>query len=88
MPGFRKGKLPDRVVEQRFGPSIDQETLDRTIQDAFREAVQSQGLAPITQGKIENIQYERGADLSFDVEFGRPARHRGRDAQRLHRFAP
>ena len=32
LPGFRKGKLPTRVIEQRFGPSIDQDTIDRTEQ--------------------------------------------------------
>jgi trigger factor len=69
MPGFRKGKLPQRVLEQRFGASIEQETLDRSIQEAFREALQAQGLAPISQGKVDNIQYEKGQDLTFDVEF-------------------
>lgn len=69
MPGFRQGKLPARVLEQRYGPSIEQETLDRTIQEAYREALQAQGLSPISQGKVDNVQYERGADLTFEVEF-------------------
>jgi trigger factor len=34
LPGFRAGKLPLRVVEQRFGPSIDQETIDHVVQQA------------------------------------------------------
>src|SRR5690606_8345711 len=54
MPGFRKGKLPDRVIEQRFGPSIEQETLDRVIQETYKEALESEGFNPITQGKVEN----------------------------------
>ncbi len=69
MPGFRKGKLPPRIVEQRFGPAIDQETLDRTIQEAYREALEAEDLTPITQGKVDNVQYERGSDLVFEVEF-------------------
>jgi trigger factor len=68
MPGFRKGKLPSKVIEQRFGPSIEQETVDRTIQEAYREALESQGLTPISQGKVEKVQYEPGADLTFEVE--------------------
>jgi trigger factor len=69
IPGFRKGKLPTSVIEKRFGPSIEQETLDRLIQDAYREALQSQEFNPITQGKVDNVQYEPGADLVFEVEF-------------------
>jgi trigger factor len=69
LPGFRKGKLPQRVIEQRFGPSIEQETLDRIIQEAYREALTSQGFTPISQGQIDNVNYSAGADLEFDVEF-------------------
>jgi trigger factor len=69
VPGFRKGKLPPRIIEQRFGPAVDQETLDRTIQEAYREALEAEGLTPITQGQVENVQYERGSDLVFEVHF-------------------
>jgi trigger factor len=69
MPGFRQGKLPSRVIEQRFGASIEQETLDRLIQDAFREALDSRGITPISRGEIDNIKYDKGQDLSFEVQF-------------------
>jgi trigger factor len=69
LPGFRKGKLPPRILEQRFGQTIEQETLDRIIQDAYREALETEGLTPITQGKIDKVEYERGTDLTFEVEF-------------------
>ncbi|MEX2572271.1 MAG: trigger factor [Gemmatimonadota bacterium] len=68
LPGFRKGKLPARVIEQRFGPSIDQETIDRVIQEAYREALEAEGLTPINQGRVEDVKYDRGADLTFEVE--------------------
>jgi trigger factor len=68
LPGFRKGKLPPRVVEQRFGPSIDQETIDHVIQEAYREALESQGITPISQGRVDDVQYESGAELTFAVE--------------------
>lgn len=69
LPGFRAGKLPLKVVEKHFGPSIEQQTLDQVIQDAYREALQSQGFQPITQGEVENVRYEPDADLQFEVHF-------------------
>jgi trigger factor len=69
LPGFRPGKVPSGVLEKRFGPAIEQETLDRTIQDAYRDALQSENLQPITQGKIDKIDYQEGTDLTFEVEF-------------------
>lgn len=68
LPGFRKGKLPASLIERQFGSSIDQETIDRTIQGAYREALEAEGLSPITQGKVDNIEYQRGEALSFEVE--------------------
>lgn len=68
LPGFRKGKLPTRVIEQRFGPSIDQETIDRLIQEAYREALEAEGITPINQGKVDDIKYDKGSDFTFEVE--------------------
>lgn len=69
LPGFRKGKLPPRIVQQKFGPEIEQETLDRVIQESYREALQSQDFQPITQGMIDNVEYEPQSDLRFEVRF-------------------
>ncbi len=68
LPGFRKGKLPTRVIEQRFGPSIDQETIDQLIQETYREALDSQGITPISQGRVDEVKYDKGSDLTFEVE--------------------
>jgi trigger factor len=69
LPGFRAGKLPERVVEKHFGATIEQQTLDQLIQDAYREALDSQGFQPITQGEVDNVQYEPQSDLRFEVRF-------------------
>jgi trigger factor len=69
MPGFRPGKIPSGVLTKRYGPAIEQETLDRSIQEAYREALETHDLQPITQGKIDKVDYNEGADLTFEVEF-------------------
>ena len=69
LPGFRKGHVPQRVLEKQFGPSIEQETLDRLIQEAYREALDREGLRPITQGTVDNVHYHDGQELRFEVEF-------------------
>ena len=69
MPGFRKGKVPASVVEKQYGPSIDQETIERVVNTAYQEALQESRFSPISQASVENVEYEPGADLTFDVEF-------------------
>ncbi|HET8655888.1 MAG TPA: trigger factor [Longimicrobiaceae bacterium] len=68
LPGFRKGKLPTSVVERQFGASIEQETVDRTIQEAYREALDQQGLQPVNQGRVDKVEYRKGEPLTFEVE--------------------
>ncbi|MEJ2215651.1 MAG: trigger factor [Gemmatimonadota bacterium] len=69
LPGFRKGKVPPGVVEQRYGAAIDQETIERVVNNAYRQAIREHDLQPITEATIDNIDYDRGADLTFNVEF-------------------
>jgi trigger factor len=69
LPGFRKGKVPAQVLEKRFGPAIEQETIERVVGEAYREALQRENLQPITQPSIDNLDYQAGSDLTFRVDF-------------------
>ncbi|HEX2091265.1 MAG TPA: trigger factor, partial [Longimicrobiaceae bacterium] len=69
LPGFRKGHVPQRVLEKQFGASIEQETLERLIQESYREALELEGLRPITQGTIDHVHFHDNAELHFEVEF-------------------
>lgn len=69
LPGFRKGHTPSSLIEKQFGQEIDQRTLDRLIQEAYREALQAHDFHPLTQGQVDNVEYEPGTELRFDVEF-------------------
>jgi trigger factor len=69
LPGFRKGKIPANVVEQRFGPALDQELLDNVIGEAYRKALETQALEPISEGKVEDVDYKPRQDLTFSISF-------------------
>lgn len=69
LPGFRKGNIPASLVEKQFGPAIEQETVDRVIQESYKEVLQTGEYNPITQGVVENVHYHPGEDLTFEVHF-------------------
>ncbi len=66
--GFRKGKIPPRVIEERFGPTIDQEVLSSLLQEGFREAIRARELHPISDPVVGDVQYQAGESLTFQVE--------------------
>ena len=69
MKGFRKGHVPSSVVEKRFGQSLSQEALDKLIGAAYREALSQQELNPISEGEVDNVQYEPDHELTFSISF-------------------
>jgi trigger factor len=69
LPGFRSGRIPARVVEQRYGPALNREMVDQVVGEAYREALRMQGLHPISEGEIDDLTYEAGEPLSFRISF-------------------
>ena len=69
LKGFRKGRVPTRVIENRFGGALRQEALDKLIDSAYKEALAAQALRPISEGELEDIHYKSEEDLTFAIAF-------------------
>ena len=69
MPGFRKGKVPSSVVQKQYGQDIEAQTVERVINNAYREALRQEGLNPISKASVEDVHYHDGQELHFKVEF-------------------
>ena len=65
LPGFRKGKIPLNVVRKRFGKAIQGEVLQEVMQEFYREASRSEGLNPVSEATIEEVDYDEGTPLTF-----------------------
>lgn len=70
MPGFRPGKVPQKVVLARYGQAVMGEVLEASVQEATSKVVSDNNLRPALQPKIELVNFADGADLEFrmDVE--------------------
>lgn len=69
LDGFRPGKVPMRVVRQRFGESVRMEVLGEVMNESFYEAIQQQGLKPAGRPNIEPKSLEAGKDVEFVATF-------------------
>ena len=66
VPGFRKGKMPRKMFEQRFGTeSLYQDALDFILPDAYAAAVDEAGIDPVDRPEIDIVKMEQGENLIF-----------------------
>ncbi len=66
LPGFRKGKIPRRILEARFGPEIlHDDALEMLIPHAYQEAIKNSEVEPVDQPQFELVQMEEGKPLIF-----------------------
>lgn len=66
VPGFRKGKMPRKMFEQRFGTeSLYQDALDFILPDAYAAAVEEAGIDPVDRPEIDIVKMEQGENLIF-----------------------
>ncbi len=65
IPGFRKGKVPLKIVKSRFGDSIRGEVLGDLLPTLLEEATREAGLVPAAPPQISQLDHEPGGDLTF-----------------------
>ncbi len=71
LKGFRKGKAPLSMVEQIYGPKIEQDAVNTFIQAKFFDALTKENIRMVGHPAFENLNYVPGQKISFDalVEF-------------------
>tara|TARA_E500000178_G_scaffold355053_1_gene426243 strand:- start:3276 stop:4586 length:1311 start_codon:yes stop_codon:yes gene_type:complete len=67
--GFRKGKVPLKVVQQQYGKAVRQEVMGEVVNSSFYEAIKQEDLKPVGQPKIEDIVDNAGQDLEYKATF-------------------
>ncbi|MEK7014637.1 MULTISPECIES: trigger factor [Bacillus] len=69
VPGFRKGKMPRPLFEQRFGiESLYQDALDIILPKAYGEAIDEAGIFPVAHPEIDIEKFEKGQNLIFTAK--------------------
>ena len=66
VPGFRKGRVPRPIFEQRFGvEALYQDAIDIVLPGAYEKAIDETGIEPVAQPEVDIEQIGKGQDLIF-----------------------
>ena len=69
IPGFRKGKVPTPLIDQRFGRGVVlDEAVNAYLPDAYGAAVREHEVRVLGQPDIDVTEFADGADLKFTAE--------------------
>jgi trigger factor len=67
--GFRKGKVPLKVVKQQYGKGVRQEVVGEVVNSSFYEAIKQEDLQPVGQPRIDDVTDVEGQDLEYLAVF-------------------
>ena len=69
IPGFRPGKVPTKIVRQRFRDQILHDVAHGLIPRAVDEALREKGVEPVDTPDIKDVVVEEGQPLKFTASF-------------------
>ena len=70
IPGFRKGHVPGKLVEQRFGfGAIAGDAVQEAVPDFYNKAVQEKDLRPMAQAKLDVKDIPDSEDSDTKLKF-------------------
>jgi trigger factor len=69
IPGFRPGKVPAKVVRQRFRDQILHDVAHGLIPRAVDEALRERGVEPVDTPDVRDVTIEAGQPLTFTASF-------------------
>ncbi|MFW6343586.1 MAG: trigger factor [Sediminispirochaetaceae bacterium] len=66
--GFRKGKVPPQILEQKYGEGIKEEAMINIIEESLKEVIDEVDQKPLPYSRPA-LDDEDNTDLSFDEDF-------------------
>ena len=69
LDGFRKGKVPNDVLEQRYGPSIHADVVNELIQQSYPEALKENNIRPAASPEVSLESEDPKKPISYSATF-------------------
>lgn len=69
LKGFRPGKVPTAVIQQRFGDQVRGEVLSDLIGTTLREAVEKENLRPIANPSVDTTGRPENGEITYTATF-------------------
>ena len=65
--GFRPGKVPMKIVEQRYKSAVLREALEDKVESEVSSLIREKNLKLASQARVDDLKFEDGKDVEFKV---------------------
>ncbi len=67
LKGFRKGKVPRNILERMFARQVEQDVVQKLLQESFVRAAQQHSLEPVAAPIVDDVQLDRGTAFRYSA---------------------
>lgn len=69
IPGFRKGKVPTKVLKQRYLDNVMGTVVNELLTENTQELLEKKELRPALQPNVKILEFDEGIDLEYELSF-------------------
>ena len=67
--GFRPGRVPRKILMDRFQPSIESEFIENSVNQYYLKALKEKRITPVNMGSVSDIDFKFEEYFRFKVSF-------------------
>ena len=79
VPGFRKGKVPERYVRKNYEGMIEGDAVRNLLPAVYEQAIAEQKLHPLSEPRFENLEVKDGIVVEAHIEIRPEVKIKGYD---------
>ena len=66
-PGFRKGKVPAKIIRSEYAGDVERETIERVVPEAYQVVLEAhQDIHPIADPRVANLDLQEGQPVLYE----------------------
>lgn len=67
LKGFRRGKVPRSLIVKSYKQQVEGETGEKLVQDTYFDAIEKEGLDPVTHPEIQTVKYNDDGSFTYEA---------------------
>ena len=68
LPGFRRGRVPRRLLEKRFGEDLEKDVKESLLAESFEELAREKDFRILGEPGFDKVEFDSGSDFTYEAD--------------------